>query len=150
MLFILGIPAFGQTVNKCVKPNGEIVYQKEPCPDGKGTKIKAETQEPIDYQKHWEAVEANKKRMAEKQADPASAYDAEYEAAKYATAREEVKNGIGKFDKQDVINRLGQPDKINTTKTAYGESQQWVYQKNGKMEFVYFKGNTLSAVQLSD
>ena len=61
------MPTFGQTINKCVGLNGEVVYQKEPCFNSKGTTINIDKTEDSSsgYQKKQQALEKNLKKLEE-------------------------------------------------------------------------------------
>jgi len=41
----------------------------------------------------------------------------------------------------------GIPEHINRTKTALGTSEQWVYQRHGRMQCVYLENNVVTAIQ---
>lgn len=48
------------------------------------------------------------------------------------------------FTKEMCIEAWGEPEHINTTTTANGKTEQWVY---GWFSYLYFKGNKLIAIQ---
>lgn len=41
----------------------------------------------------------------------------------------------------------GSTDAVNTTRTAYGKTEQWVYRDGARMKFLYFTNGILTAIQ---
>jgi hypothetical protein len=82
--------------------------------------------------------------------------DAEIAKVAASNAREEAKNKSRKrqegvsieMSKEDVrASSWGRPNKVNATTTAYGTREQWVYGDYGQRGFLYFDGETLTAIQ---
>ena len=46
-----------------------------------------------------------------------------------------------------IYDILGQPTHINNSTYSWGTESQWVYERYGKTEYYYFKGNKLTAIQ---
>jgi hypothetical protein len=54
------------------------------------------------------------------------------------------KVGLG-MSTDDVITSWGEPDRVNTTVTAYGKTEQWIYDDT----FLYFDDGRLTSYQES-
>ncbi|OTG79417.1 hypothetical protein [Acinetobacter sp. ANC 4648] len=123
-LFVFGVQQISAKEIYTCTTNGKTVYQGKPCAGSKELTDKVQ-----------KAQNQEKSRQAA----------LERESAERA-ARKEPKIGMIKTEAEKST--WGYPDKINTTTTASGVNEQWVY-KWGKYQsrYLYFKNNILTTIQ---
>jgi hypothetical protein len=119
-------------INKCTV-EGKVVYQSEPCVAG------------------GEKVNVSGAGKADANASGANYYKKEAERLAW---KERVENAI--YNKQvivgmggeEVVQSWGRPHKINTTVTAKGRDEQWVYRRaGGADQYLYLTNGELRSMQ---
>lgn len=97
------------------------------------------------HQQELDQIKAREDRLLQEQKEEQEYY--QVLVRKYGkTNAKLIKEGevrIG-FTKEMCIEAWGEPEYINTTTTADGKTEQWVY---GWFSYLYFKGNKLIAIQ---
>lgn len=134
-------------INRCKTPNG-FVYQDLPCAgEHESTKVntsgagKAETSDsaPGGYWKR------ESERQKQQEQDDAQAR-AQAEKLQSAIENKRVFRGM---TADQVIRSWGKPDKINSTITSSGKSEQWIYERGsiGNTQYLYMDNGILSSMQ---
>lgn len=115
--------------------DGKAVYQQTPCEGGKPVNMMgagaADPASPGALQAQREIAEWKRRERAEKAILEGSVY-------------------IGMAEK-DVVKSWGRPTSVNTTITAGGRRQQWVYRWRGRRaQYVYLADGVVTAIQSSE
>ncbi len=122
-------------INKCTGPDGKVAFQDAPCP-GKSEvlNIKANTgpsQSSASPAVDWRAKGAESDRRSQIQA---------------AMERREPMVGM---TTEQLVQAMGNPQKINTGDYQSGSRDQLIYERGGRTFYVYTAGNMVTAVQTS-
>ena len=103
-----------------------------------------------DFRKNEQLKQEEQERIEKKNAKQLAQEEAAYKAKlirKYGKRKASIileeRVEIG-FTKEMCIEAWGEPYDINRTITKYGTHEQWVY---GSGSYLYFDGNTLTAIQ---
>jgi hypothetical protein len=114
-------------VNKCTAPDGQVVYQDAPCFGSQpGDKVNL---------------------SGAGQAQPNSA-GARGDRVALAISNREVAVGM---TGPEVLRSWGRPTKVNTTVSAAGKREQWVYRHGrGVAQYVYLENGRVSSMQSSE
>lgn len=122
------ITPVGAELYKCTTPTGKTIYSDTPCREDKSTKLKLRVDKPTlsDQLRAMETSEAEVSVMKHRI---------------YIGMRE-----------QDLIRSWGRPNKINTTKSSSGSSEQWIYRNPGigNDTYVYLQDGVVSTIQSSE
>ena len=108
------------------KVNGGTVYQGKPCAGSRALSEKVnqakEKQQAVELARHRDAIESRER-----------------------SSRPEPKIGMTKTEAEKST--WGEPDKINTTTTASGEFEQWIYRTyyTGS-KYLHFTNGKLSSI----
>lgn len=107
---------------------------------------KLELIDPEEYERQAALVAALRKAADAERAKSAQAQAVADAKAALALAAAKRKEGVSiGMSKQDVLaSSWGKPQKVNTTTTAYGTHEQWVY---GGGNYLYFKDGVLASIQ---
>lgn len=107
-------------VYKCPGPGGTTVFQQSPCAYGD------------------KPIEVNPATP-----DPRRATRTRSSAPEQSPLRAPV---IG-VSRDAAIQQMGPPDRVNSNKTASGETEQLVYSRDGKMVYVHIRNGVVNSVQ---
>ena len=132
MLVLSGVTTAHAQSYKCTV-EGKVLYQAEPCATGSQT------------------VNTSGAGQADGNAAGANYY--KKEAARLAW-KERVENAIYNkqvivgMNEEEVVQSWGRPHKINTTVTAKGRDEQWVYRRaGGADQYLYLTNGELRGMQ---
>lgn len=137
--------SYAGSVYKCESSNG-IVYQSSPCAAG-AKKLAATCTSGYSSNNGMKFTGEDCETKARKLADEKEAKQ------KIATAKADANQraweaspypSIGMSSSQVESSRWGSPDKVNTTVTAGGTSEQWVYRDFG---YVYLQNGVVTTIQ---
>ncbi len=130
-------------VQKCVDAKGKTVYQDAPCVDGVPVNLSgAGTPDPVAAARNRKEVadDAQKERLVLEQRKREG-------RVLQAIAAKQVFVGM---TQDQAIQSWGKPDKVNSTVTNGGLSEQWVYDLgNFKAQYVYVSNGLVTSVQSS-
>lgn len=129
-----------------------IMFYKQVIDEVPGSELAKRAQERINQLRATPELIADAAKEAERKRKQAEAREAaKRRLEEYVQAHPEYRKEI--LDHQitlgmsqdDVIASWGKPEHVNTTVTAYGRHEQWVYGN----QYVYFEDGRVSAVQSS-
>ena len=127
------LPAHGQAI-RCTGADGVVRYQQTPCPGGKPVNMSGVGEADFTSQGALQA----RREVAQQQ----RASDVQ---ANINTGRV----GVG-MTSLEAFQAWGSPSRVNSTVTARGSSQQWVYRRErGAADYVYVTDGVVTAVQSS-
>ena len=157
-LALMVTPAWA--VSKCTGLDGTVTYQEAACPSGTGaaaaTKAVPQPAEkgvmtPQDVARSLDAqlVDAQQKKAEQKKALSGTNWDTVRQDMDGRKQNfEAVRAGMTAAQARGV---LGDPDKVNRSRTATGESEQWIYrQGRNRSQYVYFRNDVVTTVQTTD
>ncbi|HEY8804615.1 MAG TPA: hypothetical protein VIM42_05810 [Clostridium sp.] len=97
------------------------------------------------YNNEWSIAEADAKTKAKAEADARAKAKADATALASADAKARTEGvRIGMTTQECINSTWGRPDSINRTTTAYGISEQWVYNNTN---YLYFDNGILTNIQ---
>lgn len=145
LLFVSAtVPA--QTMYRCTNPDGTQLSFRSSCPAGQvGTKMPRQSSSvtaPPDLDEMLRKATASRK---------------EQETQLYLERANKVNNAIALrrvlvgMDADEVIRAWGRPDKVNSTSSSSGKSEQWVYNgESFRNRYVYLDNGVVRSFQTSD
>lgn len=125
-------------INKCTGPDGKVVYQATPCTGAAGAA----------------KVDLSGAGLGDPQSPGASYWQREAAVIQRRDRIEQAIQGgqvIVGMTAAQAARAWGQPGRVNTTVTASGARQQWVYGSGRRgQHYVYLDDGVVSAVQTRD
>lgn len=147
--------------NKCVSPEGKVMFQDAPCP-GTGITVAEDLERKKAQQEEKDAALAVRKKeenQAQQEARRRAEESAQHSNAGLVAAKKNCKNGVPEYPTVGMSEAnfrgctqfgvLFPPTDINTTETAAGVLKQYIYSAdlNSGIRFVYTRNGVVSAIQ---
>lgn len=143
LVFILISAGAEAQINKC-NANGKIVYQQEAC--GREGSTGSEIKVVVPSTGGNTAYSAELERLRNDYDKAQRDFDAAI--AKHCAGKKLDTPQIGMSEADlKCIKQFREPEKVNVTTTAAGESKQYVFRERHRTTYIYFRGGVLSTIQ---
>jgi hypothetical protein len=137
------VPVAHAQIHKCTVA-GKTVYQQEPCGKNGSTGNELKVVVPSTTEGSSLSPELDRLRddypKAQKELDEAIAKhcaDKKFDAPELGMSEADLK----------CIKRFRQPEKVNVTTTALGETKQYVFRERSRTTYIYFRNGKLETLQ---
>lgn len=136
----ISLSSGAQTMFKCTDPDGTKLSFRAVCPEGQlATKLPPQKSQPLPSQEDSlsQIISGIKAERAQKQAQ----FDA---IAEQAVSRGDILIGM---NEDQAVRSWGRPTSINSTVSASGKTEQWVYRKDAGTAYIYMDNGRVRSAQ---